>query len=103
MVTVPTNVFISFNCLVDDFIRREHSTTLQLVRVITHLSDATNRRAATAAALLDVSKAFDKVWHEGLLFKLANSPLPSTIVFFLRSYISDRTFRVSVDGSCSTV
>ena len=62
-----------------------------------------NRRAATAAALLDVSKAFDKVWHEGLLFKLANSPLPSSIVFFLLSYLSDRTFRVSVDGTCYAV
>ena len=71
--------------------------------MVTQLSDATNRRAPTAAALLDVSKAFDKVWHEGLPFKLANSPIPSSLVFFLRSYLSDRTFRVSVDGTCSAV
>ena len=68
-----------------------------------HLSDATNRQAATAAVLLHVSKAFDKVRHEGLLFKIADSPIPSSTVFFPRSYLSDRTFRVSVDGYCSTV
>ena len=54
--------------LVDGFIREEqfgfrprHSTTLQLVRVVTCLADATNNHQATAAVLLDVSKAFDKV------------------------------------------
>ena len=94
--------------LLDNFIRseqfgfrREHSTTLQLVRVVTELSDAANKKESTGAVLLDVSKAFDKVWHEGLLYKLAHSPIPTSTVYFLRSYLSDRTFRVSVEGSCS--
>ena len=45
--------------LLDNFIlseqlgfRREHSTTLQLVRVVTALSDAANKRESTGAVLL---------------------------------------------------
>ena len=55
------------------------------------------------AVLLDVSKAFDKVWHEGLLYIMAHSPLPASVVHLLRSYLTDRTFRISVDGAFSRV
>ena len=47
-------------CIRDRF-RREHSGSLQLARVITHLFDASNRKASATAVLLDVSKAFNKV------------------------------------------
>lgn len=95
--------------LLDDVIRPEqfgfrkgHSTTLQLVRVVNKLVDARNMNLATVAVLLDVSKAFDKVWHEGLLYKLAGTPLPSAAVHLLRSYLSGRTFKTTVDGHLST-
>ena len=36
---------------------------------------AFNRSGATRAAALDISKAFDRVWHAGLLHKLSTSIL----------------------------
>lgn len=77
--------------------RREHSTTLQLMRVLTQLSDARNWQLFKGAVLLDVSKAFDKAWQEELLFKLPQTPALIVVVFFLRSYLRDRIFRVRVD------
>lgn len=45
-----------------------------------------------SAIFLDVAQAFDKVWHEGLLFKIQSS-LPF-VYNILRSYLLDRTFKV---------
>ena len=45
-------------------------TTLQFVRVTTQLTDAVNEHMSIVAEMLDVSKAFDQVWHECLLYKL---------------------------------
>jgi hypothetical protein len=43
--------------------------------------------------LLDVAQAFDKVWHEGLFHKL-ELLLPTEYSQILKSYLSDRYFRV---------
>lgn len=51
--------------------------------------------------LLDVSKAFHCVWHEGLIFKLENSPLPRAAIH-IRSYLFNRPFRMFVGGKTST-
>lgn len=79
--------------MMDDFIRPHlivfhcvHSTTLQLVGVTTHLTDVANRYPSTGAVLLDVSKAFNKVGHESLPFKMFQTQLPSTKIHFLWSY-----------------
>jgi hypothetical protein len=53
-----------------------------------------------AAVLLDVAQAFDKVWHEGLLFKLKKF-LPAPYYLLLKSYLENRTFCVRVNNSYS--
>jgi hypothetical protein len=42
-----------------------------------------------AAVFLDIQQAFDKVWHQGLLYKLKRI-LPSQLYFILKSYLSNR-------------
>ena len=46
----------------------------------------------------DVSKAFDKVWHRGLQFKLTQREIPSTIVKILSSYLVNRTGQIKFNG-----
>lgn len=82
--------------------RRGHSTTLQLRRVINHISDALEKKFHATSILIDVSKAFDRVWHEGLLYKLASSPLPGSLWKLMRSYLHHRSFSVRVDQKIST-
>ena len=48
-----------------------------------------------------MSKAFDKVWHEGLLHKLRQNGLEGNILRFFESYLSDRRQRVVLNGKCS--
>lgn len=42
---------------------------------------------------LDISQAFDRVWHEGLLFKI-KSMLPINYYNFIKTYLSNRSFFV---------
>lgn len=45
-----------------------------------------------SAVFLDVQEAFDKVWHEGLLFKIKQKL--QQYFLLLKSYLSDRSFQV---------
>ena len=45
-----------------------------------------------------MSKAFDKVWHEGLLFKLRQNVIDGKLLFLLNSYLSNRRQRVLING-----
>ena len=48
---------------------------------------------------LDISKAFDKVWHEGLLFKLKQNGINGKLLNLLKSYLANRHQRVLLNGS----
>ena len=48
----------------------------------------------TRAVFLDISKAFDKVWHEGLLYKLECNGVSGPLVVMICSYFPNRVQRV---------
>ena len=50
------------------------------------------------AVFLDISKAFDKVWHEGLLFKLKQNGVTGKLLKFFESYLHNRNQRVALNG-----
>ena len=47
-----------------------HSTTFQLFDIYHHICQTFNNNQYSCMVFLDVSKAFDRVWHKGLIFKL---------------------------------
>lgn len=73
--------------------RSQHSTTLQLSRVIHRMSDCANRKLYFVAIFLDMEEAFDRVWHEGL----STSPAPRRLVRIIASFLSDRRVVVTVE------
>lgn len=80
--------------------RKKHSTIEQVHRLINIIEKALEDGEVCSGIFLDVAQAFDKVWHEGLLYKL-NKMLPIQMVNLLKSYISDRMFRVRHDENYS--
>ena len=50
---------------------------------------------------LDISKAFDKVWHEGLIFKLETIGISGNLLNLFESFLSDRQQRVVLNGQHS--
>ncbi|GBN61037.1 RNA-directed DNA polymerase from mobile element jockey [Araneus ventricosus] len=78
------------------------STTHQLLRVVEHINEGKNSNLATAAIFLDIAKAFDKVWIEGLIHKLIAYKFPQYIIEIIQSYLTNRHFTVLVKNSDST-
>ena len=50
---------------------------------------------------LDISKAFDRVWHAGLLHKLKSYGISGQIFSLISSFLSNRQLRVVLDGKSS--
>ena len=50
---------------------------------------------------LDVSKVFDKVWLEGLPYKLKSFGISENLLNLIKHYLNDRSQRVLLNGQCS--
>ena len=69
-----------------------------LTIVFDRIARAFNRSGATQAVALDISKAFDRVWHAGLLYKLKSCGISGQIFGLISSFISNRWLQVVLDG-----
>ena len=82
--------------------RREHDTVGQLLRLVTSARDGFNKGEFTLAAFLDATQAFDRVWHDGLRYKLATHyRLSGNILRWLSDFIDNRRACTHVDGATS--
>ena len=53
------------------------------------------------AVFCDISKAFDRLWHAGLLLKLQAAGVTGKVLAWFKSYLSDRRQRVVIPGGTS--
>ena len=81
--------------------RRARSTGDLLSYVTSVWSSALRDYGESFVVALDISKAFDRVWHKSLLSKLPSFGFPPSICSLLLNYLSDRSLSVVVDGSVS--
>ena len=83
--------------------RSGDSCTNQLIsithEIIKHFDS--NQPIETRGVFLDMSKAFDKVWHEGLIFKLQNYGIEGKLFSLIKSFLSGRYQRVILNGQTS--
>jgi len=77
--------------------RRDHSTTQQLLKFIDHICDNLNSNIHTASIFLDVEKAFDRVWHDGIIYKMSTLNIPPWIIKTISSFLSNRSFCVRIE------
>lgn len=82
--------------------RAHHSTQHQLLRVTERITDGFNRQLHSAAVFLDIEKAFDKVWHLGLIAKMIYLKFPSYLIYTIKSFLEDRSFYVSRQNAVSS-
>jgi hypothetical protein len=73
----------------------------QLVELYDQFCKAVSDGKEIRVVFLDISKAFDRVWHKGLLFKLKSCGITGRLLEWLKDYLSDRQQRVVVNGEHS--
>ncbi len=78
------------------------STVNQLTYLYTVFSEAIDSGKEIRAIFCDISKAFDRVWHKGLLFKLQSSGISGHLLNWFSSYLTRRKQRVVLPGVYSS-
>jgi hypothetical protein len=81
---------------------RQRSTNDQIIRLLQTGQAAINKNQKLGIVLIDFEKAFDKVWHAGLLHKLRALNIPDYLGCWLKSYLAERTFAVRVGEAMSS-
>ena len=79
------------------------STTNQLLFLVDEIHQAfeDHKSLELRAVFLDISKAFDKVWHDGLIFKLKQNGISGRLLQLFENYLLNRKQRVVLNGSRS--
>ena len=87
-------------CLQSGFVPGD-STVNQLVDIYNTFCKALDDGLEVRAVFCDISKAFDRVWHKGLLFKLKRAGINGLLLDWLTNYLTDRKQRVVIPGGTS--
>ena len=77
------------------------STINQLTYLYHTFCEALDSGKEVRAVSCDISKAFDHVWHAGLLYKLEAAGITGEVLNWFKSYLSDRRQRVILPGVSS--
>ena len=81
--------------------RNFRGTGDNLLYMTQKIEEALNRKKKVLGINFDISKAFDKVWHSGLIYKLIYLGIPMYIIRFIKSFLTDRDFKVKINETYS--
>jgi hypothetical protein len=70
--------------------REHHSTTTRFVQFLQHISTGLLQQTASLVIYIDFTKAFDQLWHDGLLYKLHRMNYPHELVNFIIEYLKNQ-------------
>ena len=78
-----------------------HSTTHHLAHLYHVITEAFDKQKKVRLVFGDISKAFDKIWHAGLIYKLKSVGVTGPLNTWLANYLHNRQQRVVLQGSSS--
>ena len=81
--------------------KKKDGTVPQLVRLVQTWSEAIDQSQYVGVVFFDLKKAFDRVWHRGLLVKLRAAGVSGMAYNWFSSFLSDRRQATLVDGVLS--
>ena len=82
--------------------RLGHATSHATTLVISNIADAFEKKLLTIGVFLDLSKAFDTIDHDILLYKLNYYGIRGTACEWFKSYLSGRTQQVQFNNCLSS-
>ena len=118
MLPISSKIFerLIFDALLNFFVQNQlftdcqsgfipgDSCVLQLLSITQdiHKSFDCNPSQNIRGVFLDISKAFNKVWHEGQFFKLKTYDVEGKLIMLLESYLKNRKQKVVLNGLSSS-
>ena len=98
-----------YNFFQDNKVLTEHqsgfrpgdSTVNQLAYLYHTFCEALDRKKDIRIIFFDISKAFDRVWHDGLIYKLKHLGINGNLLSFFKDYLDNRQQRVLIKGEYS--
>ena len=74
----------------------------QLVSITHEIYKSFDKGHEVRGVFLDISKAFEKVWYDGIIFKLTQNGISGNLLKLLHDFLSERRQRVVLNGQAST-
>ena len=78
--------------------RRYRSTEDQIAFITQEIEDGFQEKKHTTIVWVDLEKAFDKVWEEGLILKLTKNNISNRMLNWVKEYVSNRKATVRMHG-----
>ena len=79
------------------------STVNQLLYLSNEFSKALDDGKEIRVVFFDISKAFDRVWHKGLIYKLQNIGITGSLLLWIENYLFSRKQKVLLNGKESVI
>jgi len=93
---IDNNLYYEYQC---GFLP-SHSTVHQLLEIYHRICLSLDKNKHTCLVFCDISKAFDHVWHRGLVAKLKSFyGFGGNLILWVTDYISHRTQSVVIQNS----
>ena len=83
--------------------REQHSTATRFVQFLQYLSAGLLQQTASLVIYVDFTKAFDQLWHDGLLYKLHRMNCPHELVIFIIEYLKNRKCYIEMNQVTSAI
>ena len=74
-----------------------HSTVYQPIDIYNQICKAIDDKKFSYHIFCDISKAFDRVWHKGIVFKLKQNGINGQLLSWFSDYLTNRSQRVFIN------
>ena len=81
--------------------RKNNSTTFAIIEITEKIKETIDNKKYGCGIFINLRKAFDTVNHEILLRKLLHYGIRGKVLFWFKSYLTNRKQYVSYNGECS--
>ena len=81
--------------------KEKFSTLHPLTILVSNIQTNKLKNLRTAALFLDIKRAFDGVWHRGLLYKLEKLEIPDYLIHVIKEFLQSRKLVVQINNCIS--
>ncbi|KAJ8339383.1 hypothetical protein SKAU_G00361690 [Synaphobranchus kaupii] len=92
-IAVPKPGVEKILCVDQAGFRKDRSTGEQVLALTTYIENGFESKLKTGTVFLDLTAAYDTVWHKGLLLKITKA-LPAWATATIKTLLTNRRFRV---------